>query len=155
MFVPTEVFIKDDTQVLKLSNTLYSRPIALKQTLLASTGRKGKSFSPERYLNLLPCQHALWPWADRCSFGDSCEHQETLWSSPDCKHLESRKQPCNIASQLSFLYPLIVILPWSQAVILPPTLTRFWYRQAYHVFNGFKGAVRLKALFFVDFDPFS
>ena len=26
MFVPTEVFIKDDTQVLKLSNTLYSKP---------------------------------------------------------------------------------------------------------------------------------
>ena len=26
IFVPTEVFIKDDTQVLKLSNTLYSRP---------------------------------------------------------------------------------------------------------------------------------
>ena len=155
MFVPTEVFIKDDTQVLKLSNTLYSRPIALKQTLLASTGRKGKSFSLERYLNLLPCQHALWPWADRCSFEDSCEHQETLWSSPDCKHLESRKQPCNIASQLSFLYQLNVILPWSRAVISPSTLTRFWYRRAYHVFNGFKGAVRLKALFFVDFDPFS
>ena len=29
MFVPTEVFIKHDTQVLKLSNTLYSRPIVL------------------------------------------------------------------------------------------------------------------------------
>ena len=47
------------------------------------------------------------------------------------------------------------ILPWSRAVISPPTLTRFWYRRAYHVFNVFKGAVRLKALFFVDFDPFS
>ena len=155
MFVPTEVFIKCETQVLKLSNTLYSRPIALKQTLLASTGRKGKSLSLEQYQNLSPCQHTLWPWADRCSFEDSCEHQETFWSSPHCKHLESRKQPCNIASQLSFLYQLNVIPPWSPAVIPPPTLTRFWYPRTYHVFNGFKGAVRLKALSFVDFDPFS
>ena len=69
--------------------------------------------------------------------------------------LSHGNNPGNIASQLSFLYQLNVILPWSRAVISPPTLTRFWYRQAYHVFNGFKGAVRLKALFFVDFDPFS
>ena len=69
--------------------------------------------------------------------------------------LSHGKQPCNIASQLSFLYQLNVILPWSRAFISPPTLTRFWYRQAYHVFNDFKGAVRLKALFFVDFHPFS
>ena len=154
MFVPNEVFIKDDTQVLKPSNTLYRRPIALKQTLLASTGRKGKSFSLEQYLNLLPCQHALWPWADRCSFEDSCEHQKTLRSSPDCKHLESRKQPCNIASQLSFLYQLNVILPWTRAVISPPTLTRFWYRRAYHVFNGFKGGSTVKSVIFRWFPPF-
>ena len=115
---------------------------------------KRNSLSLEQCLNLLPCQHALWRWADRCSFEDSCEHQETLWSSPDCKHLESRKQPCNIASQLSFLYQLS-FCHGTRAVISPPTLTRFWYRRAYHVFNVFKGAVRLKALFFVDFDPFS
>ena len=47
------------------------------------------------------------------------------------------------------------ILPWSRAVISPPTLTRFWYRGAYHVFNGFEGAVRLKALLLVDVHPFS
>ena len=86
--------------------------------------------------------------SNRCSFEDSWELQETLWSSPDCKHLGSWKQPCNIASQLSFLYQFNVILPWSRAVISPPTLTRFWYRRTYHFFNGFKGAVRLEALFF-------
>ena len=73
---------------------------------------------------------------------------------PANTHLESRKQPCNIASQLFFVHQLNVILPWSRAVISPPTLTRFWYRRAHHVFNGLK-AVRLKALFFVDFRPFS
>ena len=84
---------------------LIADPISVYRT-------KRKSLSLQQCRYLLPCQHALWPWADRCSFEDSCEHQETLWSSPDCKHLESRKQPCNIASQLSFLYQLNVILPW-------------------------------------------
>ena len=80
---------------------LYSAdPISVYRT-------KRKSPSLEQCLNLLPCQHALWPWADRCSFEDSCKHQETLWSSSDCKHLESRKQPCNIASQLSSLISLM------------------------------------------------
>ena len=73
---------------------------------------------------------------------------------PANTHLESWRQPCNIASQLSFLHQLNVILSWSRAVISPPTLTRFWYRRAHHVFNGLK-AVWLKALFFVDFHLFS
>ena len=68
--------------------------------------------------------------------------------------LSHGNNPGNIASQLSFLYQLS-FCHGTRAVISPPTLTRFWYGQAYHVFNGFKGAVRLKALFFVDFDPFS
>ena len=37
MFVPAEVFIKDDTQVLKVSNTLYSRPIHTDWKLILSS----------------------------------------------------------------------------------------------------------------------
>ena len=29
-------------------------------------------------------------WTCRCSFEDSCKHQETLWSSKDWTHFESR-----------------------------------------------------------------
>ena len=121
MFVPTEVYIKDDTQVLKLSNTLYSRPYYRLQDLertdvrLRIPANIKKHYEAPQIVNIL--SHGINP----------------------------------VISPVSFRS----ILPWSRAVISPPTLTRFWYRQAYHVFNVFKGAVRLKALFFVDFDPFS
>ncbi|CAH3178975.1 unnamed protein product [Porites evermanni] len=63
------------------------------------------------------------------------------------KHYEA-PQIVNILSHGN--YPVISpvsfpsILPWSRAVISPPTLTRFWYRRAYHVFNVFKRAKKAR-----------
>ena len=49
---------------------------------------------------------------------------------------------CSIASQPSFLYQLFMSFCYGHgAVISPPTLTRFYYRRAYHVFNDFKFAI--------------
>ncbi|CAH3189576.1 unnamed protein product [Porites lobata] len=62
------------------------------------------------------------------------------------KHYEA-PQIVNILSHgnnPAFLPLSAIILPWYTAVISPPTLTRFWYRQAYHVFNGFKGAKKAR-----------
>ena len=76
-------------------------------------------------------------WTCRCSFEDSCEHQETLWSSKDWTHFESRNNnpAISLVSSpffISFLcHSAIVTSPL--IVTSPPTLTRSWYWWAYPI----------------------
>ena len=81
-------------------------------------------------------------WTCRCSFEDSCEHQETLWSSKDWTHFESRNNNPAISLVSSpFFISFLCHSTMVTGCYLSSDLNKVLVLMSLSHFNGFNFAI--------------